>query len=191
MPLWFVVSTVVILIGTGTGVQFAHRRWTARQEAAYEGFEDRTEQDQRNFLLELSRQKLRILGWLLAATTIVVVIGVWYVGGSMLIIGRNADETNDTADGLARIVADFEADSVARDLAVCRRSNDSREENRQSRLSDVAAISRFLLRINVDQERVDRLAADRLEAIPSVEATDEDCDRDGVIGDSGDYSADR
>lgn len=187
MPLWFVIATVVILLGTAFGVRFAYRQWVSRQEAEYEGFAERTEQDQRDFLLELSRRKLRILGWVLSALTVIIVIGVWFVGGSMLLTARNADETNETAEGLATVVEQLEQDRIERALTNCLNMNANERSDRAASLGDVAAISRFLLRQGVDQETVDDLAADRLSEIPSAEETDRDCDQDGTIGDEGDY----
>lgn len=187
MPLWFAVSTAVILAGTGVGVRLVHRRWVARQEAEYEGFSTWGPQEQRDFLLKLSRRKLHLLGWVLSAVSVVGVIGVWYVGGSMLLIGHNADETNEQAEALRVLVLELEEERVERAFNLCLFMNSVQHSNRQGRLGDIAATSRFLLRNGTDQAVVDDLANDRLVEIPPVEDTDRDCNENGVIGDEGDY----
>jgi hypothetical protein len=131
MPLWFALSTVVVMVSTGVVVQFSFRRWVSHQEAEYEGFEDRSEQGQRDFLLELSKRKLRILRWTLAGITVVTVIGVWYVGGSMFLIAQNNDETNDVVNSTADLVRRQDAADERERLVLCRARNTSVREARQ------------------------------------------------------------
>jgi hypothetical protein len=190
MPLWFVISTVVILGLTTYISRFAYHRWLARQEAEYEGFAGMSEQEQRDFLLALSKKKLTILGYVLMAGTVIIVIGVWYVGGSTFLIARNSDETNETARGLAAVVEQLEQDRIERALTNCLNENANERSDRAAALGDIAAISRFLLRQGATQAVVDDLATDRLSEIPPAEETDRDCDRSGVIGDEGDYPED-
>lgn len=130
----------------------------------------RSEAHQVGLLSKQQFTNLRLLAWRVINGLVIV---AWYVTVSMFLISDSASDIRRLIDG--------------DDLGRCLFLNGAEEVNRRASFEDIAAVSRNLRAIGVDQEAVDGLAADRLAAIPPVEETDRDCDGSGIIGDAGDY----
>lgn len=174
------------LVTIGLGViasifaNWIRRGIIARQNARLEHWDSWTMAQRVECLREMKDQTIRDAARRVATGIVAGVLFVWFMPSSLFWISNVADEAKD----LSRRV---DENAIATDISSCRIRNAGEEANRQGAFRDIAAISRFLLRMGVPQDSVDDLAEERRAAIPPVAATDRDCDRSGVNGDEGDY----
>ncbi len=165
---WFIASTLIIFGITSLVMWLWWRAVAARQVRRLDPWYEWSVEQRVACLRDLKIEQILWTVRLWRAMSVFIVMMMWFVPVSLYL----QDSQNDK--------------QAAHN---CEVRNAAEEANRQAAMRDVAATSRFLLRMGVDQGSVDGLSADRLTAIPEPEDTDRDCNHNGHL-DPGDYPAD-
>lgn len=154
MPLWFIITTAIIVIGSVAVCNWVFHRIGQRLVSRLDGWETWTEDERLESLKDLKIETLMSQARTWRIIAIILVLVVYFVPTAMILIGQSADETQALAEKnehTAQVAA-----SLAEDVAVvlenteyeaCVATNEARLYNQNQRQVELDQAERNLAEV--------------------------------------------